>query len=782
MAFVAQTRSDRGQAVFTGFMVVLAFVLFILMIWMSVGLLTVQTLFTGATFLDALGLAAAVWRRRAEINALSVALVLIGVASLAMMTIVPVPSIDPFISATGRWVRGPLSFRLGWARMGMAVLVVLTGLALPYSQSRRHLVALGALTLVRFSLWVGVFWQLAYVAIQGDFGRLFGGYAIFVQVALAITLVISALLLLRGDRGWLAALTEADRTVSLARFILPMTVIPVISAYMSTQGVLAGLFRPELDRVMNAEVSSVTLLIAGTAALRSLWRERRGRENLARVLEQSPVIVHSDTGQIEYWPRGCEKLFGYTAREAVGVVAKDLLKTELPVPAEEILAILRKTGEWAGEVRRTARNGDRLWIAMNLVMDRSTDGSEFKLVETLTDITDLKVSKVALVDTTDSLTQAVATYDLGMVEFDAEAGRTTFSPEFERIVGVAPGSLGTEQRAWRRWMSTPDEADQVRDWVIEDVIGQVSKRNLTVKMRRADGDIRDLQGMLRYRYTPSGRLKGLVGIFMDVTEIVRDRAEMAAQGGRLLELQAELTHTSRLSAMGEMAAALAHELNQPLTAVGNSVGAIAMMLEDESKPVDDKKRRQVLRASRHAEAQAIRAGEIVRRLREFIARGEADTQVEDLDLLIADAVALALPNPAAVGITVRRFVGPGAATVLADRIQIQQVIVNLVRNAAEAMRDQQRHRILTICATAEKNMALVRVSDTGGGVAAENEDRLFSAFVSTKRDGMGVGLSICRRIIEAHGGQMWFQPADEGGAEFWFTLPIISSEASDDAT
>ena len=196
--------------------------------------------------------------------------------------------------------------------------------------------------------------------------------------------------------------------------------------------------------------------------------------------------------------------------------------------------------------------------------------------------------------------------------------------------------------------------------------------------------------------------------------------------------------------------------------------------------MDERKRGQVLRAAKHAETQAVRAGESVRRLRQFISRGEADTQVENLELLIVDAVALALPSPAAAGVTVRRFIGPGAATVLADRIQIQQVMVNLVRNAVEAMREQQRQRILTISATADGGMALIKVSDTGSGVASDGEAGLFSPFVSTKRDGMGVGLSICRRIIEAHGGKMAFQPADGGGAEFWFTLPIISGEASDD--
>ena len=297
-----------------------------------------------------------------------------------------------------------------------------------------------------------------------------------------------------------------------------------------------------------------------------------------------------------------------------------------------------------------------------------------------------------------------------------------------------------------------------------------------------DGQYRDLQGVVRYEYSPTGILERIVGVYMDVTEILHDRMEVATRGARLLELQSELAHTSRLSAMGEMAAALAHELNQPLTAVGNSVGAIEMILRNDEKPVDRVMRQRVLRAARHAESQAVRAGEIVRRLREFIARGEADTQVENLSLLVDDALALALPNPGAVGVEVRKSIARRASTVLADRIQIQQVMVNLIRNAVEAMRDQEGPRKLAIVAEVREGMSLVRVADNGCGVAEERVEKLFAPFMSTKSEGMGVGLSICRRIVEAHGGELWFESPEEGGAEFRFTLPIIASEAKNVGT
>ena len=228
--------------------------------------------------------------------------------------------------------------------------------------------------------------------------------------------------------------------------------------------------------------------------------------------------------------------------------------------------------------------------------------------------------------------------------------------------------------------------------------------------------------------------------------------------------------------MGELAAGLAHELNQPLTAVGNSVGALEIMLMAEHKPVDGPMRQRMLRATRHAEGQVVRAGEIIRRLREFIARGEADTRAEDLTSLVEDALSLALPNPVAAGVTVSRSMPRARAMVLADRIQVQQVLVNLIRNALQSMRDTDGPSVLSLGAEVRGAMVMMRVGDNGGGVADDSQATLFSPFVSTKSDGMGVGLSICRRIIEAHGGELWFEPTQDAGAEFRFTLPLAIEE------
>jgi two-component system sensor kinase FixL len=235
-------------------------------------------------------------------------------------------------------------------------------------------------------------------------------------------------------------------------------------------------------------------------------------------------------------------------------------------------------------------------------------------------------------------------------------------------------------------------------------------------------------------------------------------------------LQSEVVHISRLSAMGEMASALAHELNQPLSAIANYLNGAKRLL---GRSVDADPR--AVEAVEKAVDQALRAGDIIRRLRDFLSRGEGERSVESLSKLVHEACGLALVGAKESGIEVRYDLDPHLDRVVVDRIQIQQVLVNLVRNALDAM-DGQERRQLMVSTIVEDDMAIVSVADTGTGHDEVAAERLFQPFVTTKPQGMGVGLSISRTIVEAHGGQIWTEPNAEGGATFKFSVRLAPDE------
>jgi PAS domain S-box-containing protein len=242
---------------------------------------------------------------------------------------------------------------------------------------------------------------------------------------------------------------------------------------------------------------------------------------------------------------------------------------------------------------------------------------------------------------------------------------------------------------------------------------------------------------------------------------------------RLDLLQVELFHASRLSVAGQLAGTIAHELSQPLAAVINSVNATRRLVASGAGASDVALRELI----EDAGAQAERAGEIVRRLRYFITRGTADRVTEAVRPMIEEAVAFAATGPNALGASISFYFDPGAPAALVDRVQIQQVVANLVRNALEAMKDSAR-RDLTITTNALDGMLEVAVADTGPGVAEEMIEGLFQPFMSTRPGGMGLGLSVCRSIVDTHGGRIDYEPRKGGGALFRFTLEAAPPEAS----
>jgi two-component system sensor kinase FixL len=226
--------------------------------------------------------------------------------------------------------------------------------------------------------------------------------------------------------------------------------------------------------------------------------------------------------------------------------------------------------------------------------------------------------------------------------------------------------------------------------------------------------------------------------------------------------------------MGEIASALSHELNQPLSATASYLQASLRLLE--RKPLDIQLVKDALSGGNE---QVLRAGNIIRRLREFAASGEVERKLEPLPPLLKEAGELAMTSADDSGVSLRFSIEPDVGLVLADKIQIEQVVLNLARNGIEAMAGCPRRELVIGAAHTLEEMVEVCVADSGPGISPEVAQRLFQPFMTTKRQGMGVGLSICRTIVEAHGGRIWAEPNPRGGTIFFFTLWPVPRDVAD---
>ena len=285
--------------------------------------------------------------------------------------------------------------------------------------------------------------------------------------------------------------------------------------------------------------------------------------------------------------------------------------------------------------------------------------------------------------------------------------------------------------------------------------------------RRRDGNTFPMELSVGEAWVDGSRI--FTGFVHDITQVQQVEA-------RLQDLQAELAHFGRVSEMATFASSLAHELNQPLTAISNYCEGIGDIL---AGTPNGEKIETARAALKEVAAEAIRAGEIVRRMRDFISRGHTEFRLESVPKLITEANALALVGSQEQGTDVQVSLDANAGQVFADRIQIQQVLFNLIRNAIEAMAESPIRSLTIATASRPQGFVTVRVQDTGPGISEDVASKLFQPFVTSKRNGMGIGLSICRTIVEAHGGRIWCESAPDGGTIFQFTLPAAGNADAD---
>lgn len=502
-----------------------------------------------------------------------------------------------------------------------------------------------------------------------------------------------------------------------------------------------------------------TQIMVSAAIVLGAWSrigsENAARRQVTRALDSAPIALVDMKGDILHWSNGCERLYQWTAAEAVGRNKHGLLGAEARSGRWRSLVVRLEQDGWCEEeIVEHRRDGTPLFTLEQARLLSGEGDREPVIVLSMTDIT-------ARVRFEKELRSVLDTVPDAMVTVDERGIIRSFSAAAERLLGYRASEVVGRDVKLLIPVAYQEEHDRRFNAYLETGTPYLAGRTQTLASVHRDGNEIPVELALGEGHIGQERL---------FVAFLRSQTERLAAQARLTELREELFHVSRLSAMGEMAAGLAHELNQPLAASANFIGAADLLLTSGGKEADIDRIRELVRL---AGTQALRAGGIVKRMRSFSSRGSAEMRVEPLAEILYDAVDMVLAHGEWQRTNVRFELARDCALIWVDRVQIQQVIVNLVRNALEAMADRPdiRPEIVIQSRGTEEGAVEIAVQDNGPGIAAEMLHRWREPFFSTKANGMGVGLSICRRIIEAHGGTLFVENRVGAGASIRFTVP-----------
>jgi two-component system sensor kinase FixL len=465
------------------------------------------------------------------------------------------------------------------------------------------------------------------------------------------------------------------------------------------------------------------------------------------------VMTRGFPGEIHYWSRGMERLYGFSAAEAVGRISHELLRTEFPRSRDDVDRELLARAEWTGELRHRRRDGHEVVVVSHQSLHRDPGGAAALVTEVNNDVTDARRAYEA----SQYLASIVGSSEDAIVGKTLEGMVTAWNSAAETMFGYQAGEMIGQPIALLLPADRIDEEAMILERLRR---GERLQHYETVRVRK-DGSELAVALTISPILDASGAIIGASKIVRDIT------AERRSQS-RIQELQAELAHVARLSTMVQMASAIAHELNQPLTAVSSYAGALGRMLG--SANADPDRVREIVERIRQ---QTTRAGEVIRRLRDHVAKRRTTRRREDVNGVVREAVELGLVGTLYQGVRRSMELDTAAGSLMLDRIQIGQVIINLVRNAVEAM-EASTTQDLIVTTQALPEAVEIAVADTGPGIAPEVAERLFQPFVTSKAGGLGLGLSICRELVEAHGGLLTMSPVASGGTRFVIRLPTAT--------
>ena len=473
------------------------------------------------------------------------------------------------------------------------------------------------------------------------------------------------------------------------------------------------------------------------------WDLRSGRVNLSRGYAQ-----RLDYGETAF-DAGLHQIF-----RLVHPGDQGLLKARI----KEHLA--GTTENFCCEYRIRARDGVWRWhLDRGRVVERDpVSGVATRMVATSTDISAIKAMKLRMAEADERIKLAQEAAGAGLWEYDMRGGRVKLCPKSREMLGLpeAPEEIGLDQ--WQAALH-PDDLQEAMA-VIDEAAASGRAFALTYRVVMPNGDVRSVLGMGKLAGSDRQGPRRMIGLNIDRTE--RSRAN-----AKLHRLEAELLKAAQTSAIGAMAASLADELNQPLTAITNYVRGMKLSLSRQPGGIDTG----AAAALEGAESSAKLASRIVRRIHDKAALLRFDRRPEPLSEMVRDAARVALAGFPQNAVQLKLAIPRQANLVTVDRLQIQHVLVNLIRNAVEAMEGSPAKPELAIEARVGESEAIeVRVTDRGSGSADDVARKLFSPFVSTRKDSTEVGLAVCRTIVEAHGGRIWAEPAPGKGTSIGFTL------------
>ena len=546
-----------------------------------------------------------------------------------------------------------------------------------------------------------------------------------------------------------------------------VAIVSFVALYATTHS--EGVFYPhDLRHVWEMEtfiaVLSVTMLMLARLADKrqalEAWQEARGHaeEATARyraVFDQAQVGIARSTLERRFFDvnRPAWEIAGRSREEMLRLGPQDITFPDdwpaISQATREMLAGTRASID--REERIVTGDGGIRWVMLNVSLVRNPAGKPLEFVSMVQDITARKEAEIALAESEARWHLAQEIAGVGTWVFFEETGANYFSALSQKHFGLEPREGGTYQ--------------------LGDLRGRLGRAFDTfgAEIRRALRDRSSFdfklaipgQGARWVRilggYDSEGGEGRLLGLTMDITAQVEGEA-------RLVAAREQVVRVSRLSAMGAMASTLAHELNQPLAAITNFCAACRHMLMSLDRPEDEK----IIDLLEKTSGQARRAGEIIRKMRQFTVTGELSLAPEKLDDILRSACEQVRERRDGEG---ARIVcdTEGLPRVMADRLQLEQVAINLIANAVQATAGCNLREVC-VSAAQEGGTITVSVADSGIGISADMRENLFEPFRTTKEKGMGLGLPICRTIIEAHGGKLWAQANAPCGSIFRFTL------------